>query len=107
VPTDDFTLFSCLLVHDASAKMPSGLLNGNVHAMGDFYQCLRVSQKNDGPVDRGGGLIRGKYCQVNTYINVDQPKMVAPSVNQIIDSLLSYRAIQSNYYDVSNTYLWN
>lgn len=83
-------------MHDSSAKLPSGLLNGNVHAFGDFYQCLQISEN----LKEGGGIIRGKYCQVDGYFQVDNLK-IDPKIGDALDNMLSHRAIQSDYYDVS------
>jgi hypothetical protein len=41
-------------LHDANAKLPSGLLNGNVNQYGDFDQCLRVISPTKS--------FTGKYC---------------------------------------------
>lgn len=83
-------------MHDASGKLPSGLLNGNVHAFGDFYQCLQIEENLKGD----GGLIRGKYCQVDGYFEVDNAK-IDPRIGVAFDHMLSHRAIQSDYQDVS------
>ncbi|XP_075213754.1 nose resistant to fluoxetine protein 6-like [Lycorma delicatula] len=44
---------------DASAKSPVGILSGNVFQLGDFDECLGVSQP-----------VKGKYCIVQIHINV-------------------------------------
>jgi hypothetical protein len=44
-------------VYDANAKVPSGLLSGNINQFGDYDQCLGASS----PFDR---YLRGKYCLV-------------------------------------------
>lgn len=55
-------LFSLLIsVLDASAKIPSGLLRGNVNQLGDFDQCLGISARVK--VDSKKTIkIQGKYC---------------------------------------------
>ncbi|XP_052759590.1 nose resistant to fluoxetine protein 6-like isoform X1 [Galleria mellonella] len=48
---------------DASAKIPSGILSGNVNDLGDYYQCLDINQhiKN---MD-----VQGKYCTVTVPLD--------------------------------------
>lgn len=46
-----------LKMYDASAKLPSGILNGNLNQYGDFDQCLSVASKNR--------TFRGQYCLTN------------------------------------------
>lgn len=50
-------------MYDASAKLPSGLLNGNVNQLGDFDMCLAARSPNMN--------IKGKYCL--SYLQVDVP----------------------------------
>ena len=47
---------------DASAKLPSGILNGNINQFGDFDQCLSVKSESDG--------IRGKYCLASFQLSL-------------------------------------
>lgn len=51
-------------VFDASAKVSSGILSGNINNFGDFNECLqaRSSAKS----------ASGKYCLA--YVNVDVPE---------------------------------
>lgn len=49
-------------VLDASAKIPSGLLNGNVNNFGEFDQC--VEAKNE--------ILQGKYCLVEIDMKVSK-----------------------------------
>ncbi|GFG33259.1 hypothetical protein Cfor_03997 [Coptotermes formosanus] len=44
-----------LKMYDSSAKLPSGILRGNVNQLGDFDQCLSVSTQEN-------PSIVGKYC---------------------------------------------
>jgi hypothetical protein len=41
-------------VYDASAKVPSGILSGNINQYGNFDQCLSVNEPSN--------LFKGKYC---------------------------------------------
>lgn len=81
--------------------MASGLLNGNVHALGDFWQCLQIYENLEGPSDQGGGVVRGKHCQVDAYVEVTDPTTIDPKLKEVLDLMLSHRAIQSNFHDVS------
>lgn len=44
---------------DANAKLPSGILNGNINQLGDFDQCLSVD--ND---------FSGQFCLANVQLTV-------------------------------------
>ena len=54
-------------VHDASAKLPAGLLNGNVNQYGDIDQCLQVRSPWKGPV------IKGRYCLTTMALRLSDP----------------------------------
>ncbi|XP_068907026.1 nose resistant to fluoxetine protein 6-like [Tenebrio molitor] len=43
---------------DASAKLNSGFLMGNIYSFGNYEQCLAINE----PV--GGSLIKGQYCNL-------------------------------------------
>jgi len=88
-------------VHDSSAKMPSGLLNGNVNAFGDFWQCVRISREIEGTIEEGGGRLVGKYCMVEAFIEIEQPEKVHPNIHRIWDLVVSHRMIHNSYFDVS------
>lgn len=51
---------------DATAKIPSGLLNGNINWVGNYKQCNAVSQSNL-TLDGINILpeLRGRYCRAN------------------------------------------
>ncbi|RLU26672.1 hypothetical protein DMN91_000469 [Ooceraea biroi] len=59
-----FTLWA-LKMYDATAKVPSGLLSGNVNQLGDFDECMDVEGK-DG--------IRGQYCLAYLQLDIDQSR---------------------------------
>lgn len=77
-------------VYDANAKLPSGLLNGNINQLGDFDQCLRVR----GPTD---GLV-GKYCLAYIQINIAKEWT---RLNRIRKYIQSHDAFVSEFNDVS------
>lgn len=77
-------------MHDATAKLSSGMLRGNVNNYGDFDQCLDVKATNDD--------FQGKYCLAWL-----QPK-VSKSLtytNYLRKLLQSHEAFKSNFDDVS------
>jgi hypothetical protein len=49
---------SVIAVLDASAKLNSGFLMGNIYSFGNYEQCLAINE----PV--GGSLIKGQYCNL-------------------------------------------
>jgi hypothetical protein len=51
-------------VFDASAKVSSGLLSGNINNFGDFDECLRTKSRSRD--------IGGKFCLA--YVNVEVPE---------------------------------
>lgn len=77
-------------VHDSTAKISSGLLNGNVNYFGDFDQCLRIQ----GPADD----LKGKYCL--TYLQASIPKNM-PKLKRLYDLMHSHSAFISEFDDVS------
>ena len=65
-----------LQMMDANAKIPSGLLRGNVNQLGDFDLCTKISQKikiSESNVIK----MKGKYCLANIDVvaAVDQLKL--------------------------------
>lgn len=79
-------------VYDSSGKLPSGLLNGNVHVLGDYTMCTRSMK-----VHRSGHRIQGKYCQSSMYVE----PTVAGTITEVVDLLYSHRQIGGNFDDVS------
>ena len=74
---------------DATAKMPSGLLNGNVNQLGDFDECVGVE---------GSEGIRGQYCLTYLQLDVDESR---PDLAGLHRLLHSHYAFRSNVSDVS------
>jgi Nose resistant-to-fluoxetine protein, N-terminal domain len=56
--------FKLFEVFDASAKISSGILSGNINNFGDFDECLQARLSGSG--------VKGQYCL--SYVNVDVPK---------------------------------
>lgn len=65
-----------LQMMDANAKIPSGLLRGNVNQLGDFDLCTKISQKIK--ISESNTMkMKGKYCLANIDVvaAVDQLKL--------------------------------
>lgn len=78
------------LVYDASAKIPSGILSGNLNQMGDFDECLNVKQPNN--------EFTGKYCLASIQLSV--PKFL-PKLEVLRKLVHSNDALVSDFDDVS------
>lgn len=78
-------------VHDATAKLPSGVLNGNVNNFGDFDECLNV--------DAPDNDFQGKYCLSYLQPKVSKPLIYTSYLRKLIQS---HEAFKSNFDDVSN-----
>ncbi|XP_066592005.1 uncharacterized protein [Prorops nasuta] len=61
---------------DSSAKVPSGLLRGNVNQMGDFDQCLGIMARVK--VDEKTVKVQGKYCLATVDLHAAHPGMKFP-----------------------------
>nr|XP_033338952.1 uncharacterized protein LOC117227633 isoform X1 [Megalopta genalis] len=62
---------------DSSAKIPSGLLRGNVNQLGDFDECMGVMahvKLNNATIK-----VQGKYCLANIDFYADDPDMRLPT----------------------------
>jgi len=90
-------------VHDASGKLNSGILNGNINQPGDFDQCLGIQQRmkdEDVAKDQDeDSIIRGQYC-----LAYAQP--VLPHNSKRLQSFFkliqSHGPFKSEFNDVSN-----
>lgn len=86
----DFLLIIYLIsVYDASAKIPAGILNGNVNQFGDFDQCVNV---------QGMEAIQGKYCLAYLQPVVPDNLMRLKHLSSLAQS---HSAFRSNFDDVS------
>ncbi|XP_012283860.1 nose resistant to fluoxetine protein 6 [Orussus abietinus] len=81
-----FTLWA-LKMYDATAKIPSGLLNGNVNQLGDYDECVSVEGVDD---------IRGRYCLAYLQLDVDRSR---PDLEHLHKLLHSHYAFRSNMTD--------
>jgi hypothetical protein len=86
-------VFELSTVHDASAKLPPGLLNGNVNQYGDIDQCLQVRSPWQ------GGVIKGRYCLTTMALRLSDPHH--PLLRHIQQLLQSHDMVRSELDDVS------
>lgn len=77
-------------MHDASAKIPSGILSGNINQLGDFDACLDVQAPN--------AEFSGKYCLA--YVQTHVPDNL-PKLGRIRKLLLAHDAFVNDFDDVS------
>ncbi|KAH0564337.1 nose resistant to fluoxetine protein 6-like [Cotesia glomerata] len=80
-------------MYDATAKIPSGLLSGNVNQLGDFDECLSVNSPAE---DQLYGQITGQYCLVYLQINIDKSR---PDLTYLHRLTHSHYAFRSNLTD--------
>ena len=78
-----------LTVHDSTAKLTSGLLNGNINQYGDFDQCLNVISSDKDT--------QGNYCLAQIKPTI--PKNT-PYLKHLKKLLLSNEAFKSDFNDV-------
>lgn len=86
-----------ITVYDASAKIPSGILSGNVNQFGDFDQCLRVNDQKWG--------VKGQYCL--TYVEMKLPSNANEKLKYVFDLMHSHSAFRSRLEDVSISIILN
>lgn len=81
---------------DSTAKVPSGILKGNLNQFGDYDQCVGIFTKilNDDNVT--DTKISGKYCLANIDIEADVKEMKLP-----VHLAQSRAMIRSKLQDVS------
>ncbi|XP_026467559.1 O-acyltransferase like protein-like [Ctenocephalides felis] len=89
--------FWALKMHDASGKLSSGILNGNINQFGDFDQCLNIeSETKTGQYfdikTAHEDAIRGKYCLA--YLEIKLPQNLLPG-NEKLAKL--HKLVQSHY----------
>lgn len=84
-------------MYDASAKISSGVLSGNINSFGDFDECLSAQSPLSGAT--------GQYCLA--YVNVDVPDEMI-HLNKLKKLSHSLETFQSNFTrgldDVKNNY---
>ncbi|GAB0089047.1 uncharacterized protein DMENIID0001_035260 [Sergentomyia squamirostris] len=69
---------------DSSAKLPSGLLNGNVNQLGDFDQCLDVLDRAE--------QIQGQYCLAYLQPEVPDKFNRMRFLHQLLQSHSAFRS---------------
>ncbi|CAK9807752.1 Nose resistant to fluoxetine protein 6 [Anthophora plagiata] len=77
-----FTLWA-LKLYDATAKIPSGLLNGNVNQFGDFDECIGIE---------GSEGIQGQYCLVYLQLNIDESRLDLKHLHRLLHSHYAFRS---------------
>lgn len=78
-------------MHDSSAKLPTGILNGNINQFGDFDECLSVVEPD--------GHFQGQYCLVYLQLDVTHKSQKLKTINKLVQS---YGMFKSNFDDVSH-----
>lgn len=77
-------------MYDSSAKISSGILNGNVNYFGDFDQCLSIN----GPDDD----FTGQYCLTHLQTSVPNNFQRLKYIHSLVQS---HSAFISEFDDVS------
>ncbi|XP_076290207.1 nose resistant to fluoxetine protein 6 isoform X2 [Lasioglossum baleicum] len=77
-----FTLWA-LKMYDATAKMPSGLLNGNVNQFGDFDECIGI---------QGSEGIQGQYCLVYLQLSIHESRIDLKHIQRLLHSHYAFRS---------------
>lgn len=79
------------LVRDASARLPRGILQGNLVDLGNFHQCLNINEGADNM------HIKGKYCMTRVLAD-DNSQMLnflsdwpSGDINKRIDKMTTDR----------------
>lgn len=87
---------------DSSAKIPSGVLSGNVNQFGDFDQCLQVQEPAASGRNRHHHQkdIQGKYCLAYLQPTLPEDNRFA-TLKHLYDRVQSHGAFRSNFDDVS------
>lgn len=55
-------IFSILVI-DASSKLQSGILYGNLYNLGEYDECVDANHMTE------DGLLQGKYCMISVGVN--------------------------------------
>lgn len=92
LPWQWYILLFLFQVYDATAKIPSGLLNGNVNQFGDFDECVEI---------QGSEGIQGQYCLTYLQLSIDESRLDLKHLHRLLHSHYAFR---SNISDVS-TYM--
>ncbi|PSN54851.1 hypothetical protein C0J52_12407 [Blattella germanica] len=82
-----------LQMYDSSAKLPSGILKGNVNQFGDFDQCLAIETDESSNIE-------GKYCLAS--VDIDATSLIdndTETLHKAVYLAKSYEFIKSTYRD--------
>ncbi|XP_076389928.1 nose resistant to fluoxetine protein 6 isoform X2 [Megachile rotundata] len=77
-----FTLWA-LKMYDATAKMPSGLLSGNLNQFGDFDECIGI---------QGSEGIQGQYCLTYLQLSIDETRSDLKNLDRLLHSHYAFRS---------------
>jgi len=93
----------CFAVFDSSAKIPSGLLNGNINQYGDFDQCLDVKTELDPLMypHLENYRILGKYCLATFDLDIRKSSARSAILVEVDDLIHAHRSVISTVNDVS------
>ena len=58
---------SLFLVLDATGKLPDGILQGNLYALGSYSSCLDVEAKPNGSLPFSGKFGGAQFIDLSTY----------------------------------------
>ncbi|CAO1388079.1 unnamed protein product [Diamesa hyperborea] len=83
--------FWALKMYDSSAKIPLGMLYGNVHSYGHFDECLDVVEPNK--------EFQGQYCLTTMQLTVAKE---APYLNYLRSRALSFEQFSSEINDTNH-----
>lgn len=86
---------------DASGKPGSGLLNGNIHAMGSIHQCLNIGF--DDPITKTKANTdainaTAAYCIATIYVEPTDQMLENENIKLLFDRAFSYHAVKSTYH---------
>lgn len=91
-------------MHDATGKLTSGLLNGNINQHGDFDECVGIEVTDmEAAVDTSHEpLLRGKYC-----LAYAQPVLPHRSrrLKTFYELVQSHEPFHSEFNDVSTQFI--
>jgi hypothetical protein len=90
-------------VFDSTAKIPSGVLNGNINQYGDFDQCLEVTTELDPQLypHLEDHHVAGKYCLALLDLEVGTTSQARGVLKKVDDLIHAHRPIVSTLNDVS------
>ncbi|KAJ3653264.1 hypothetical protein Zmor_012524 [Zophobas morio] len=73
-----------LKMYDSTAKLPSGLLNGNLNQLGDFDMCLQSKEKNE--------EISGQYCLASMQVEAGNSSPYILALHRLMHSHFHFKS---------------